>query len=248
VRHAPAKGAAVNNQVASAILHKFAKDPRFTTKMRAGLEALPYSARRVTAGAMLVREGSSPQSSMVVLEGCVFRHKIVGDGRRQIFSFQIAGDFPDLQSLFLKQMDHNLSALDHALIATVPHEALRELIDRIPMVAHLLWRETLIDAAIFREWIANTGRRPAVSRMAHLFCELVSRAEVIGLAVDKTYRLDLTQAHFADAIGLSLVHVNRSLKALRDDGVIELHKGTLKILKWQTLIEIGDFDRTYLHI
>jgi CRP-like cAMP-binding protein len=184
---------------------------------------------------------------MLVLEGCIFRHKITGDGRRQIFSFQIAGDFADLQSLLLKQMDHSVSALNTALIATVPHEALRELIDRLPAVAHFLLRQALVEAALFREWIANTGRRPAVSRIAHLLCELVSRAEVVGLAIDKTYFLDLTQAHFADATGLSLVQVNRSIKALREDSVIELTKGKMKIMKWQTLTEIGDFDPTYLH-
>jgi CRP-like cAMP-binding protein len=237
----------VSNQIASAILRKVKKDLIVTTRVRSGLEALPYIVRRVTAGSILVREGSFPQSTMAVLEGCIFRHKIVGDGRRQIFSFQIAGDFAELQSLLLKQMDHSVSALNAALIATVPHEAVCELIDRVPAVAHLLWRETLIDAAIFREWIANTGRRPAVSRIAHLLCELVSRAEVVGLATDKTYHPDLTQAHFADATGLSLVQVNRSIKALREDGVIELNKGKLKIMKWQTLTEIGDFDPTYLH-
>lgn len=237
----------MSNPVANAILQKFEKALVATTSLRSGLESLKYDVRRVTAGSILVREGSFPQSTMLVLEGCIFRHKITGDGRRQIFSFQIAGDFADLQSLLLKQMDHSVSALNTALIATVPHEALRELIDRLPAVAHFLLRQALVEAALFREWIANTGRRPAVSRIAHLLCELVSRAEVVGLAIDKTYFLDLTQAHFADATGLSLVQVNRSIKALREDSVIELTKGKLKIMKWQTLTEIGDFDPTYLH-
>lgn len=237
----------MSNPVANAILQKFEKALVATTSLRSGLESLKYDVRRVTAGSILVREGSFPQSTMLVLEGCIFRHKITGDGRRQIFSFQIAGDFADLQSLLLKQMDHSVSALNTALIATVPHEALRELIDRLPAVAHFLLRQALVEAALFREWIANTGRRPAVSRIAHLLCELVSRAEVVGLAIDKTYFLDLTQAHFADATGLSLVQVNRSIKALREDSVIELTKGKMKIMKWQTLTEIGDFDPTYLH-
>lgn len=236
------------NVVTRALTRRFQDNGRMTEPVIAALDALPSTIRNVQPGAVLVRDGTAPHSSIVVLEGCVYRHKIVGDGKRQIFSFQIAGDMPDLQSLFLKRMDHSVSALGKASIASIPHRAIFDLIDNTPAASHILWRESLIDAAIFREWIANTGQRNAVSRIAHLLCELVRRAEIVGLVKDKTYHLAITQGHFADATGMSLVHVNRSIKTLRSDGVIEWTKGTIKILDWPALIEIGDFDEGYLEV
>ena len=112
----------------------------------------------------------------------------------------------------------------------------------------LLWRDTLIDGAIFREWIVNTGRRSAVSRTAHLFCELFVRAQVIGLASKDECDLDLTQTPLADATGLSIVHLNRSLQELRRRNLIEYQRGHLTIKDWPGLTKIGDFDDAYLHL
>jgi CRP-like cAMP-binding protein len=128
----------------------------------------------------------------------------------------------------------------------VPHTAVLALLEKNSDAAQLLWRDTLLDAAIFREWIANTGRRRAVSRMAHLICELVRRGESVGLTQNKTYQFDGTQTHYADAVGLSLVHVNRALQKLRKDGLIQWDRPMIKVLDWPALMEIGDFDDAYL--
>jgi CRP-like cAMP-binding protein len=236
------------SRLAEALIRKFEGNVRLTAEVTAALTALPIHIRNVKAGALVVREGSRPTVATVILEGCLFRHKIVADGKRQIFSFQIAGDMPDLQSLFLPEMDHSITALDDGVIGIVQHAAVFALIANTPTAAELLWRECLLDAAIFREWIANTGRRQSVSRMAHLLCELVRRGEVVGLSKDKTYHFAATQMHYADALGLSVVHVNRALAKLKADGLIEWDRPILKITDWVGLTEVGDFDETYLGV
>lgn len=230
------------------LITKFESTGRLTNEIRVALASLPVHVKHASSGEIVVHEGDKPHTSILVLRGCVFRHKFVADGKRQILSFNIAGDMPDLQSIFLETMDHGLTSVGESELGHVPHEALRELVTKNPAAAQLLWRETLIDAAIFREWVSNTGRRRAVSRTAHLLCELVFRARAVGLAKDNVYAMQLTQSHFADALGLSMVHVNRSLQELRRAKLIELAQGKLGILNEAGLRKIGDFDPTYLHM
>src|SRR5215203_351233 len=112
-------------------------------------------------------------------------------------------------------------------------------------IANALWRETLIDAAIFREWMLSIGRRDAYIRIAHLFCEMLVRLRAVGLAEDHTCKLPLTQGQIGDALGLSDVHVNRVIQSLRGDGLIKFNRGVLTALDWEKLQEAGEFDPTY---
>jgi CRP-like cAMP-binding protein len=130
----------------------------------------------------------------------------------------------------------------------IEHEAIQQLCTRSPRIAAALWRETLIDAAIFREWIASIGQRTAYSRIAHLLCEMFVRFRAAGLAKGYSVPFPITQGELGDAQGLSSVHVNRSLQALRLDRLITLGSGTLTILDWEGLRQAGDFDPTYLHL
>ena len=122
------------------------------------------------------------------------------------------------------------------------------LCDDYPRIARALWRETLIDASIFREWTVNIGRREAYARISHLLCEILVRLKAVGLAEDQTCEIPITQSEFADATGLSNVHVNRVLQELRADGLIILKGSTLKVPNWENLKSAGDFDPTYLHL
>jgi len=108
--------------------------------------------------------------------------------------------------------------------------------------------QTLIDAATYREWIVNTGRRPAYERMAHLLCETVVRLRAVGLAGEGSCDLPITQSEFGDALGLSTVHVNRVLQELRGAGLIVLKGSILSVLDWDGLKAAGDFDPAYLHL
>ena len=136
----------------------------------------------------IVREGDRPSIVCLILEGFACRYATVPSGRRQILSLHIPGDIPDLQSLFIKVMDHNLATLVPTKVALIAHDAMRNLIDRNHRVAHLLWRDSLVDAAIFRKWIVGIGRRTAYARFAHLVCEFAMRMHAVGLMESECVR------------------------------------------------------------
>lgn len=158
------------------------------------------------------------------------------------------GDVPDLQSLHLHTMRHSLGAVTHAKVAFIPHDALLDLINFSTAIAAVLWRDTLINAAIACEWMIGMGRRNAYQRIAHLFCELYLRLEAVGIAADYRCPLPLTQIDLSDALGLTSVHVNRVLKELRGSGLITLKSSTLEIGSWEALTRACEFDRIYLHL
>src|SRR5215208_5594360 len=196
----------------------------------------------------LVREGDRPSECCLTLEGFAYRYKLTEEGKRQIFSFHIPGDIPDLQSLHLDVMDHSLGTLSACKVMFIPHETVRHLARQCPRIGDAFWRDTLIDAAVFREWIVNLGRREAYGRMAHLLCELYVRLKAVVLTNGDVYEFPLTQAEFGDALGLSTVHVNRTLQDLRGDGLITLRSNSVTVLDWERLREAGEFDPTYLHL
>src|SRR4051794_36996575 len=196
----------------------------------------------------LVREGDRPHECCLVLEGFVYRYKQTEEGKSQIFSFHIPGDIPDLQSLHIDVMDHSLAALTATKAMFIPHEIVCDLMRRCPRIGDAFWRDTLIDGAVFREWILNLGRRDAYGRMAHLLCEFYVRLRAVGLTNGDACEFPITQAELADATGLSNVHVNRTLQELRGEGLITLRAGSLTVLDWDRLQEAGEFDPTYLHL
>jgi CRP-like cAMP-binding protein len=219
-----------------------------TDDERDALTNLPMQVADLKADQDVVREGDRPSRSFALLEGFACTFKIVGEGKRQIMAFYIAGDMPDLQSLHLKVLDNSVGTITPCKVWFIRHEALHDLCGRYPRIASALWRQTLIDAAVFREWMASIGQREAYSRIAHLLCEMMVRMRSVGLAQDHTCELPITQAELGDALGLSTVHINRVLQELRGDGLIRLVGGTLTVLNWDGLKEVGDFDPTYLHL
>jgi CRP-like cAMP-binding protein len=214
---------------------------------RAILE-MPYSPRRLDPGAYLVREGDRPEYCCVILSGFAYRHKVTGEGERQILAIHMPGEFVDLQNSFLDISDHNVQALTRAEIGFVPRPAVRDLSEAFPNVGRAFWTDTLIDSSIFREWVVNVGRRSAISRIAHLLCEFALRLEAAGLAHDGTYELPMTQEQLADAAGLTPVHVNRVLRELDKRGLISRERRAVTIPDWSKLRDIGDFTARYLHL
>jgi CRP-like cAMP-binding protein len=196
----------------------------------------------------IVREGDAPTRSCLLLSGFACTYKMTVQGKRQIVSFNLPGDVPDLQSLHLKVLDNSIGTISPCSVGFITHEALQDICTRYPRLAAAFWRETLIDAAIFREWVLNVGRREAYNRMAHVLCELLTRLRAVGLAEDHTCDLPITQGEFADAIGVTPVHVNRVLQQMRADGLIELNGVRLNIPDWERLKQAGEFDPTYLHL
>lgn len=214
----------------------------------AELEALPLREKFVSRGEEIASDGSRATSCCLLIEGYMHRQKVLRNGGRQILAFHFAGDIPDLQSLHAPTMDHSLVATTDCRIALIPHAPLKELTHRAPVIGDLLWRDSLIDAAIFRTWIAMMGRKPAVEHLAHLFCEAFERLAAVGQVEDNHCRLPLTQEQLADALGLSSVHVNRSLQELRDTGLVRFDGRQLTMLDWVRLRQRAEFDPTYLHL
>jgi CRP-like cAMP-binding protein len=212
------------------------------------VDRLPLQLTDLKADQDIVREGDRPKRSCFLLSGMACWFKMTGEGRRQILSFQISGDLPDMQSVHLSTLDSTLITISPCRVAFVQHEALLDICAKRPNVANAFWRMTLIDAAIFREWVANVGSRQALGRVAHLLCELVVRLRVIGLADKLVFELPVTQTELADATGLSTVHVNRTLQSLRKQKLIHWKDSQLEVLDWAGLQHAGDFDPSYLHL
>ena len=219
-----------------------------TDDERQALETLPMQLAVIKADQDIVRIGDRPSRCCLILSGFACTYKVTAEGKRQIVSFSLPGDIPDLQSLHLKVLDTSIATISTCRVGFITHEALRDICDRYPRITAAFWREALIDAAIFREWVTNVGRREAYTRMAHVLCELLVRLRAVGLAEDHVCDLPITQGEFADALGVSNVHVNRVLQQMRADGLIETKGTQLKIPDWDRLKQVGEFDPTYLHL
>lgn len=214
----------------------------------AALRGLPSFGRELAPNEDFVRQGDKPGVSAVVMRGMVARYHVLSDGTRQYLSFHITGDMPDAQSLFIERMDHAVCAIGPAAIALIPHHDIMRLLERRPPLAFAIWRETLIDAAIFRQAITNNGSRSMMVRMAHLFCELYYRSRASGLARPGSCYLPIHQGQLGEALGMSIVTVNRNIQALRRTGAMDLRNGTLIVNDWRQLTEIGEFDPSYLNL
>lgn len=231
----------------ASLIERWEKHVPLTDADRQAILALPHRRREMGRDQYLVREGEQPQTCCLILDGFAYRHKVTGEGARQIISIHLRGEFVDLQNTLLGTADHNVQTLTRAEIGLVPQPALQDLMARHPNVGRAMWIDTLIDSSIFREWVVNVGRRDAQARVAHLLCELMMRMKAAGLTEELGYELPLTQAQLADATGLTSVHVNRVLKALREAGLISLDVRSLRILDLKRLEAVGDFNETYLH-
>jgi CRP-like cAMP-binding protein len=212
------------------------------------VENLPVQVTDIARHQDIVREGDRPRRSCILMTGFACTFKMTGEGRRQIMAFHLSGDMPDLQSVHLSTLDSSLGSITACRVGFVEHEAIHKLCEDHPRIGSALWRMTLIDAAVFREWISNIGQRDGYSRVAHLLAETLVRSHAVGLARGHTCEMPFTQGDLGEATGMSTVHINRVLQELRRDELIRLERGTLHVLDWPGLKKAGDFDATYLHL
>ena len=204
--------------------------------------------RRLPADEVVIRTGEELNSSLMLLDGWMARAKDLQSGERQMTELHIAGDFPDLHGFTLKRLDHDLLSLTECRVAVVPHDRLKELTERYPHLARVYWDATNVDAAIHREWALSLGQRSAISRMAHLFCEIYVRLDVVGRASADACELPLTQRELSECLGLTVVHANRTLQELRRRGLVELENHRLTILDRRGLEGVAEFDPAYLYL
>lgn len=196
----------------------------------------------------IVRRGVELTFSTLVLDGFICRYKDLSDGQRQITHIHVPGDFADLHGFTLKHLDHSVMTLTPCRIAKAPHDRLLKITESHPHLTRVFWFSTNLDAAIHREWEVSLGRRRALERTAHLFCELQVRLQIVGLADETGYAFPLTQVELAECLGLTSVHVNRVLRELRERGMIDFRGGQVAILDFQALKTLAEFDPAYLYL
>lgn len=230
------------------LARKLKEHSRLNADDVAQLSQLSFQRRHLDANEDLIRQGDRPDVVALVVSGMVGRYHLLKDGRRQYLSFHVRGDLPDAQSLFLDRMDHAVCAIGEAEMVLIPHVQVREMFERRPMVGFAIWRETLIDAAIFREAITNNSSRSPRARMAHLFCEIYYRARTSGLVNGNSCDLPLSQTQIGETLGIAIATVSRTLQALRRARLIEFKSGRLTIKDWNRLVAQGDFNPEYLHL
>lgn len=212
------------------------------------IEDLVSEVREVRPDQTVIRMGQELTCSMILLNGWMARSKDLLGGQRQITELHIAGDFVDLHGFTLKRLDHDLRTLTPCKLAVVPHERLNEMAARHPRLARIYWFMTNIDASIQREWALSLGQRSAISHLAHLFCELCDRLDIIGMADDEEYDFPLTQREVAECLGLTVVHANRTIQELRRRGLIALESRRVRILDRPRLEALAEFDPRYLYL
>lgn len=195
----------------------------------------------------IIREGQASKDVRLILEGFACRYKLLKSGKRQIVAYLIPGDVCDLNVFILKAMDHSIGTLSSCRVVDIARHRILELTER-PNIARALWYATLVDEATLREWLLNVGQRNAVARIGHLFCELLMRLRVVGLAHGDSFELPVTQTDIGDTTGLSFVHVNRCLQTLRSMNLIDYRSKNIVIKDVQRLIEFTGFNQNYLHL
>jgi CRP-like cAMP-binding protein len=204
--------------------------------------------RRVPADQVIIRAGEELNSSLLLIDGWLARTKDLAGGERQVTQLHVAGDFADLHGFTLKRLDHDVTTMSDCRIAVVPHERIQAMTDKYPRLGRSYWLLTNIDAAIQRELALSLGQRSAISRMAHLFCELYVRLSVVGRARDEAYEFPLTQREISECLGLTVVHANRTLQELRRRGLVEFENKHLRILDRRGLEGLAEFDPAYLFL
>lgn len=211
------------------------------------LHSLSHSIRRAEPNDYILREGDRVRTCSILLSGVVCRHKLAADGGRQIVAIRTAGDPLDLQSLHLDVADHNIQALTAVTLAVVPLAEIEAMTALRPAIGRALTIDMQIEASIGREWLLNIGRRNARARLAHFLCELVDRLHLTGAGSHGGIAVPVTQEQLADLLGLTAVHVNRTLRALEAAGGVRRKGRRLTISDVAALRAIAGYSDRYLH-
>ena len=235
-------------ETAKIIAQKIEASFPLSEEEREAILSLPLTIRRFERGRDLARHGDKPTQCMLLLDGWIGRYKVLDSGKRQIVAIAIPGDMPDLQSIHLPVMDHDLGMLTKGVVAFVPHSAMTATLMAHPGLARAFWRDTLVEGSISREWVLNVAVRSAYARVGHVLCELFFRARAVGLTQGNSFEFPLSQATLGEVAGLSNVHVNRTLMALRADNLIAVERGKFRLIDIERMKQASEFDDTYLHL
>lgn len=229
-------------------IHRIGSRSMLTREEQDAIRDLPVQAEQVHSNCDFVTLGESVDHASLVVAGIVARFSQTSEAGRQITALHLQGDMANLHSVVQPGATSALQALSTATILRIPHKALRAATARHPALAEAFWRDTAIDAAVTAEWVINIGRRDAQQRIAHLLCEVATRLGVAPSRHSVLFPFAVTQFQIADATGLTAVHVNRTLQALRRSGLVDVAHQNVWIPDWEALVEVADFDPSYLQI
>ncbi|MBK1667561.1 hypothetical protein CKO28_05885 [Rhodovibrio sodomensis] len=225
-------------------LDLFAKlDPQARRTLAGLLDRPQVSYER---GQDLMTQGALRRDSYVILTGWAARSKTLPDGRRQILSFLTPGDAVGLFGAITPVATSSVTALSDLTAAPFAPTAIVRTIARSPQLAAALVWAAAREQEIMGEHLVSLGRRSARERVAHLFLELWARLKVRGLAGGDQLQVPLTQQIIADALGLSVVHVNRTLRQLAAEGLLAVKRESVALLDIRQLHQVTGFDEDYL--
>lgn len=241
-------GASTRDHGLAALIRSLELHDALGPEERRRLEEMPMRVVRFAHGQDIVREGRKTNECGLLLEGFAGRAHFLENGKRQMTAVHIPGDFIDLHGLLLKILDHSVVGLGQSSVAFVPHEDMRRLTENYPHLARVLWLSTLIDAAISRAWIVCLGRRSAEQHLGHLVCELYTRLHAVGLIDGDSFAFPVSQTEVGDMLGLSTVHVNRTLQNLRATGFLAWDNQVVTVRDFGALAKLAGFDPIYLNL
>ncbi|MGF7147317.1 CRP-like cAMP-binding protein [Sphingomonas zeicaulis] len=233
--------------MASPFVRKLEYGAALTAQDCLTLESASHGSRKVAGRTTLISEGDEPRNVHLIKEGFACRYKLLPNGKRQIMAFFVPGDICDLHVHILGQMDHSIGTLIESDVVDLSPETIAALAAN-PRINRALWWSTLVDEGTLREWLVGMGQRPTDQQTAHLFCELLARLQAIGRAMDNSFDMPFTQEELADALGVTIVHANRTLMALRGHDLIRIEGRRLIVADPERLRQFCDFDANYLHL
>lgn len=206
------------------------------------------ASHRFDAGDMMMWEGDWPVSLFFIQDGWAARTKNLPDGRRALTGLYLPGDLCDPAFLCGAQACHPVEALTQLCAVALPIRAFHGRLEADPKLARAMFAEVANRISMQEEWLFNLGRKTAIERISHLFCELTVRLERVGRVAHESFDLPLTQSQIADCMGLTPIHVNRVLQDMRAQRLIELHDRRLRIENFERLAQTAHFNPAYLGV
>lgn len=229
------------------LIRKLEQFEKVSADDRRALQDAVREVKEIAPRQDIILEGDKPDNVHLILEGWAARYKLLPEGDRAIMAYLIPGDLCDIHVTLLSQMDHSIGALSRCKVAYIPRDRIATILTERQTLSRALWWSVLVDEAILREWLVTTGHRPADKRVAHFLCEMLLRSRAIGLTNDDSFVLPLTQEELGDTMGLTTVHVNRTLQELRGQGLIASEGRRMIVRDVDRLMEFADFNPNYLH-
>ena len=189
----------------------------------------------------IYREEREADELFTLYDGWAFTYKLLPDGRRQILDFLLPGSFIGLHVLWFKAMPHSVQSLTSVSLCVFDKEKFRDLLRRKPEYERELLKYSASCQALSDERLSDLGRRTAKERIARLILEIHDQLADRGMVDRGSFPFHVRQEHIADALGLTKVHVSRTLQGLRHEGLVEIGRQTANILDLRGLRELTGF-------